>query len=147
MVKPSDSKRGASLYCPLSQTRALARVFVLLEMCLTYVVYLDEFGHIGPYISRTDPRHNDSPVFGLAGFALPIDQVRGVGTWFFQRKQELLAFEINRAGQHPAVSEKIGGRPGLPLCGASQAISLSSQTNRDPRLRNAALYLDQFVVR
>lgn len=79
-----------------------------MEMCLTYIVYLDEFGHIGPYISRTDPLHNDSPVFGLAGFALPIDQVRGFGTWFFQRKQELLAFEIDRAGKHPAVWEKKG---------------------------------------
>lgn len=75
---------------------------------LTYVVYLDEFGHIGPYKSRTDPRHNDSPVFGLAGFALPIDKVRGFGTWFFQRKQELLAFEIDRSGTHPAIWEKKG---------------------------------------
>ena len=82
--------------------------FRVLEICLTYVVYLDEFGHIGPYINRTDPRHNDSPVFGLAGFALPIDQVRGFGAWFFQRKQELLAFEIDRAGKHPAVWEKKG---------------------------------------
>ena len=38
---------------------------------MTYFAYLDEFGHIGPYISRTDPRYNDSPVFGLAGFVLP----------------------------------------------------------------------------
>ena len=75
---------------------------------MTYVVYLDEFGHIGPYISRTDPRHNDSPVFGLAGFALPIGNARGFGTWFFKRKQELLAFEIARSGKHPAVWEKKG---------------------------------------
>ena len=82
--------------------------FVFLEICLTYVVYLDEFGHIGPYISRTDPRHNDSPVFGLAGFALPIDEIRRFGTWFYQRKQELLKFEINRSGEHPAIWEKKG---------------------------------------
>lgn len=81
---------------------------MFLEICLTYVVYLDEFGHIGPYINRTDPRHNDSPVFGLAGFALPIDQVRGFGTWFFQRKSELLSFEIKRSGDHPAIWEKKG---------------------------------------
>ena len=37
---------------------------------MTYFAYLDEFGHIGPYVSRQDPRHNDSPVFGLAGFVL-----------------------------------------------------------------------------
>ena len=35
---------------------------------MTYFAYLDEFGHIGPYVSRQDLRHNDSPVFGLAGF-------------------------------------------------------------------------------
>jgi hypothetical protein len=46
-----------------------------------------------------------------------------------------------------AASEKSGGRPGFPLCGASQNISLSSQTSSDPRLRSAALYLDRFGVR
>lgn len=75
---------------------------------MPYVVYLDEFGHIGPYVSRAAQRHNDSPVFGLAGFALPIDHVRNFGTWFYQRKQELLAFEIDRSGTHPAIWEKKG---------------------------------------
>ena len=75
---------------------------------MTYFAYLDEFGHIGPYVSRQDPRHNDSPVFGLAGFILPSEQVRGFGTWFFQRKCELLAFEIDRGGKHPAQWEKKG---------------------------------------
>ena len=85
-----------------------AWVFVFLEVFLTYIVYLDEFGHIGPFVSRKDPRHNDSPVFGLAGFALPVGQVREFGTWFFQRKQDLLSFEIERSGLHPAVWEKKG---------------------------------------
>ena len=75
---------------------------------MTYIAYLDEFGHVGPYIARTDPRHNDSPVFGLAGFVMPVDEVRGFGTWFFQRKCELLDFEIQRSGEHPAVWEKKG---------------------------------------
>ena len=78
------------------------------ELSLTYIVYLDEFGHVGPYISRSDLRHNDSPIFGLAGFALPIDQVRGFGTWFFQRKNELLKWEITQNGGHPATWEKKG---------------------------------------
>lgn len=73
---------------------------------MTYIAYLDEFGHVGPYLSRNDTRHNDSPVFGLAGFIMPIEQVRGFGTWFFQRKCELLDFEIKRAGEHPAVWER-----------------------------------------
>lgn len=75
---------------------------------VTYIAYLDEFGHIGPYISRTDPKHNDSPVFGLAGFVLPIDEVRNFGTWFYKRKCELLSFEIDRSGSHPATWEKKG---------------------------------------
>ena len=29
---------------------------------MTYIAYLDEFGHIGPYVARNDRRHNDSPV-------------------------------------------------------------------------------------
>lgn len=83
---------------------------------LTYIAYLDEFGHIGPYVSRVDPRYNDSPVFGLAGLVLPADQVRSFGTWFFQRKCELLDWEIKRAAAaagpsdafHPATWEKKG---------------------------------------
>ena len=75
---------------------------------MTYIAYLDEFGHIGPYIARDDPRHNDSPVFGLAGFIMPLEVVRGFGTWFYQRKCDLLDFEIQRSGEHPAVWEKKG---------------------------------------
>ena len=75
---------------------------------MTYIAYLDEFGHVGPYVARDDPKHNDSPVFGLAGFVVPADEVRGFGTWFFQRKCELLDFEIQRSGEHPAVWEKKG---------------------------------------
>ena len=47
---------------------------------MTFFACLDEFGHVGPYVSRTDPHHNDSPVFGLAGFVLPVGEVRGFGT-------------------------------------------------------------------
>lgn len=77
-------------------------------MQTTYIAYLDEFGHIGPYVSRTDPKFNSSPVFGLAGFVLPVDEVRGFGTWFFQLKSNLLAWEIAQSGAHPATWEKKG---------------------------------------
>ena len=63
---------------------------------MTYFAYLDEFGRTGPYVGRAHPRYNESPVFGLAGFVLPSREVRGFGTWFFQRKCELLGFEIDR---------------------------------------------------
>src|SRR5262245_36938514 len=63
-----------------------------------YIAYLDEFGHIGPFVSRTHPKHNASPVFGLGGLLLPVDRVRPFATWFYQLKCNLLAFEIERAG-------------------------------------------------
>ncbi len=73
-----------------------------------HFAYLDEFGHIGPYISRDDPRHNTSPVFGLAGLILPAHEVRDFSTWFYKRKCDLLSFEIQRSGKHPAEWEKKG---------------------------------------
>ena len=75
---------------------------------MTYFAYLDEFGHVGPYVARTDPKYRESPVFGLAGFVLPADEIRRFGTWFYQRKCEILAFEIERSGKHPALWEKKG---------------------------------------
>ncbi len=75
---------------------------------MPYIAYLDEFGHIGPYVSRNDPKHNDSPVFGLAGFTLPVTEARHFGTWFYQRKCQLLDYEIKRDGHHPATWEKKG---------------------------------------
>ncbi len=75
---------------------------------MIYLAYLDEFGHIGPFVSRDHESHKTSPVFGLAGFLLPAEEVRSFTTWFFQRKRELLGFEIERSGKHPARWEKKG---------------------------------------
>lgn len=65
---------------------------------MLYVAYIDEFGHIGPFVHRQDKRHNDSPVFGLAGVVLPEDQIRSFGTWVFKVKSEVFAKEIAAAG-------------------------------------------------
>lgn len=73
-----------------------------------YVVYLDEFGHIGPFAGRGSQRFSESPVFGLAGLILPANQVRSFSSWFYQRKCQLLDFEIKRDGRHPATWEKKG---------------------------------------
>ena len=81
-----------------------------LSCIMTYFAYLDEFGHVGPYISSNHAKHNESPVFGLAGFVLPSSKVRGFGTWFFQRKCELLHEEIERSRTIPARWEKKGTR-------------------------------------
>ena len=75
-----------------------------------YFAYLDEFGHIGRYISRDHARYNDSPVFGLAGFVIPAAQVRWFATWVFQRKNEMFASEIARSGKIAARWEKKGSR-------------------------------------
>jgi len=73
-----------------------------------YVVYLDEFGHVGPFVARDTQRFSESPVFGLAGLILPANEVRSFSTWFYQRKCQLLDFEIKRDGRHPATWEKKG---------------------------------------
>jgi hypothetical protein len=75
---------------------------------MLYFAYLDEFGHIGPYVARDDARYNTSPVFGLGGIILPSSEVRKFGTWFFQMKSRLLKFEIDNSGVHPATWEKKG---------------------------------------
>ncbi len=73
-----------------------------------YIAFIDEFGHIGPYISRSDPKHNASPVFGMGGMLLPEDSVRHFATWFYQLKGNLLGSEIKKSGKHPATWEKKG---------------------------------------
>lgn len=59
-----------------------------------YLAYLDEFGHIGPFVSRNHPKFNDSPVFGLAGFLLPVEAVREFAIYFYQLKCRLLAWDL-----------------------------------------------------
>ncbi len=101
----------------------MVRAFVHLGIQLIHLAYLDEFGHVGPYVSRSDRRlslwrHNDSPAFGFGGLVMPASEVRAFGTRFPQRKCELLDFEIRRSGKHPAVWG--GGRDracaGPPTC-------------------------------
>ncbi|MDL2279484.1 DUF3800 domain-containing protein [Desulfovibrio sp. OttesenSCG-928-G11] len=67
-----------------------------------YFAYLDEFGHIGPFISRTDPKHSTSPVFGFAGIVLPIGEVRNFSMFFYKLKCQLLAWELQNKTQIPA---------------------------------------------
>ena len=78
-----------------------------------YVVYLDEFGHVGPYLSHEHPKHNDHPAFGLGGFALPVKNVREFNTFFYQLKGSLLRWEIDNAianGEKEHAWEKKGAK-------------------------------------
>ena len=69
---------------------------IIRERVLHYVVYLDEFGHVGPFVGRNHKRYNDSPVFGLAGVVLPVDQVREFAKFFYELKCGLLSWEIQQ---------------------------------------------------
>lgn len=78
-----------------------------------YAVYLDEFGHIGPYVSSDHRKYNDSPVFGFAGMLLPVEQVREFAIWFYQMKCQLLAYDLknnNPANRPPYQWEKKGSQ-------------------------------------
>lgn len=71
-------------------------------------VYLDEFGHIGPFMSRTALRFNESPVFGLAGIILPETAIRPFATKFLQLKEHIFQQEIARSRTIAAHWEKKG---------------------------------------
>jgi len=60
-------------------------------------IYLDEFGHIGPFMSRQSPKYNESPVFGLAGIILPGDAIRPFATKFLQLKEHVFKEEIKKS--------------------------------------------------
>ncbi len=59
-----------------------------------YIAYLDEFGHVGQYVSRNHPRYKTSPVFGLGGLLLPAHQVREFAIYFYRMKCQLLAWDL-----------------------------------------------------
>lgn len=84
------------------------RAFVHLYTPLMHFVFLDEFGHIGPFVSRNHDQHNTSPVFGLAGFLMPDYQVRAFSTWFYQLKGTAFAADIEAASTHRGAWEKKG---------------------------------------
>jgi len=71
-------------------------------------VYLDDFGHVGPYFERAHPKFNTSPVYGFAGFALPEEQVRPFSSFFLQLKQYVCANDLRVAQEEAARWEKKG---------------------------------------
>lgn len=78
-----------------------------------YVAYLDEFGHVGQYVSRDHPRYKTSPVFGLGGMILPAHEVREFAIYFYKMKCQLLAYDLehdNPAGLPAYQWEKKGSQ-------------------------------------
>lgn len=77
-------------------------------MSKIYIVYLDEFGHIGPYVSPNHEKHNTHPVFGLGGFVMPAEEVRSFSTFFFNLKKNL--FDVYDIPQARKIAEEKGER-------------------------------------
>lgn len=76
---------------------------------MLYFAYIDEFGHIGPYISREHPNYKTSPIFGLGGVLLPASDVRAFGEFFLAHKEWLLGDEMKAHGIQDALTwEKKG---------------------------------------
>jgi len=74
------------------------RVFKEKNMSNLYIVYLDEFGHVGPFLSHDHPKHNTHPAFGLGGFVLPASKVRSFSSFFFNLKKRLFdSYDIPQA--------------------------------------------------
>lgn len=93
---------------PLPGARSASPRCILVYYLLVLLSYLDEFGHIGPFVTAEHPRFNTHPAFGYAGFVIPDVNVREFAAYFEHLKQDLLAFEIKRDGAHPRRWEKKG---------------------------------------
>lgn len=73
-----------------------------------YFVFLDEFGHIGPFVGRGDAKHNTSPLFGVGGVILPEQSVRNFSAAFLQMKSAFFSEEIDKSGKIPQIWERKG---------------------------------------
>lgn len=71
------------------------------------IAYLDEFGHVGPYIGPEHKKFNQHPVFGYAGFVVPASNAREVGAAFQANKKRLFKTEI-AASATPSQWERKG---------------------------------------
>jgi len=75
---------------------------------LVLLAYLDEFGHIGPYISLEHRKYNQHPAFGYAGFVVPASNVREFGASFEHFKERQFRAAIRESGANPHGWERKG---------------------------------------
>ena len=109
-----------------------------------YIVYLDEFGHIGPFVSRHHKSYNDSPVFDLAGMILPVEAVREFAIFFYQLKCHLLAWDLQHKnpGNLPAYQWEKKGSAVYTIANVSKYKVLRDSTFRLlKRIRRAGGYV------
>lgn len=71
------------------------------------IAYLDEFGHVGPFVSRENKRYNTHPVFGYAGYVIPAQNARYFSYEFNKTKRSLYKTDIE-ASKMPGQWEKKG---------------------------------------
>lgn len=72
------------------------------------IAYLDEFGHVGPYMGTDHRKFFHNPVFGYAGIIVPAENVRAFGAKFERIKAREFRSEIHDSGKHPRRWEKKG---------------------------------------
>lgn len=112
-----------------------------------YFAYLDEFGHVGPYISRKDTKYNTSPIFGLGGFVLPSNAVRNFSTFFYQLKCNLCKEELENS-KEPAHSWEMKGSSVYRPKNVKNYPSLRQGTNRIlNRINNAGGFVFYVGIR
>jgi hypothetical protein len=99
-----------------------------------HFTYLDEFGHLGPFMGRAAAKYNESPVFGLAGIILPENAVRPFATKILKLKEYIFADEISQSGRPPSHWEKKGTN-----------IFTAKQLAKYPRFRSTGFRLLNYV--
>ncbi|WP_427869864.1 DUF3800 domain-containing protein [Leucobacter luti] len=72
------------------------------------IAYLDEFGHVGPFMGTGHKKFFHNPVFGYAGILIPAENVRRFGAKFERLKEREFRNEIHDSGKHPRRWEKKG---------------------------------------
>ncbi|MFC5337560.1 DUF3800 domain-containing protein [Leucobacter denitrificans] len=66
------------------------------------IAYLDEFGHVGPYIGTNHKKFFHNPVFGYAGILVPAENVRRFGGNCFYSGVVMPLGTTTMTGQTPA---------------------------------------------
>jgi hypothetical protein len=99
-----------------------------------HFVYLDEFGHLGPFMGRAAAKYNESPVFGLAGIILPEDAIRPFATKILKLKGHIFKTEIKQSGKPASHWEKKGSE-----------IFTAKQVAKYPHFRSTGFRLINYI--
>ncbi|MFJ4210199.1 DUF3800 domain-containing protein [Paenarthrobacter sp. NPDC089675] len=91
------------------------------------IAYLDEFGHVGPYVSRDHAKYKDHPVFGYAGYIIPAQHARYFGAEFLRVKRTLFKTEIEQDSSPPSGSAKARSTSALAALPNGPSRSVPSQ--------------------